>query len=184
MAENYFGLTDTGKQRGNNEDAFIAQPVAGKALIMACVIDGVGGYEGGEVAAAIAHDAIIKRLNSSASNLPTDLAEAFQIANDQIYQDKQKNKQHQSMACVATLALADINENQFYYAHIGDTRLYLLRDNSLVKVSSDHSFVGFLEDSGRLTEEAAMNHPKRNEINKALGFESEIVSEKGVHRNR
>ena len=49
----------------------------------------------------------------------------------------------------------------------------LLRDNSLVKVSHDHSFVGFLEESGRLTEENAMNHPKRNEINKALGFDEE-----------
>ena len=48
--------------------------------------------------------------------------------------------------------------------------MYLLRDNSLIKVTKDHSFVGFLEDSGRLSEEEAMNHPKRNEINKALGF--------------
>jgi hypothetical protein len=77
------------------------------------------------------------------------------------------------MACVVTLALADIKENKFYYAHVGDTRLYLFRDNSLVKVTHDHSFVGFLEDSGRLSEEAAMQHPKRNEINKALGFDDE-----------
>ena len=77
------------------------------------------------------------------------------------------------MACVLTLVLADVEENKFYYAHVGDTRLYLLRDNSLVKVSNDHSFVGFLEDNGRLTEEAAMRHPKRNEINKALGFDEE-----------
>jgi len=81
------------------------------------------------------------------------------------------------MACVLTLALADINENKFYYAHVGDTRLYLFRDNSLVKVTHDHSFVGFLEDSGRINEEAAMNHPKRNEISKALGFNEEQFSE-------
>jgi serine/threonine protein phosphatase PrpC len=179
MAENYFGITDKGKQRGNNEDTFIAQPVAGSNLIIACVIDGVGGYEGGEVAASIAHDTIIKTLNSSSANLPEDLAEAFKLANDEIYKEKQAVKQRQSMACVATLAVVDIVKNQFYYAHVGDTRIYLFRDKSLVKVSSDHSFVGFLEDSGRLTEEAAMNHPKRNEINKALGFEHEIVSEKG-----
>jgi hypothetical protein len=78
------------------------------------------------------------------------------------------------MACVLTLAVIDIQNNQFYYAHVGDTRLYLLRDNSLIKISKDHSFVGFLEDSGRLTEEAAMDHPKRNEINKALGFNAQI----------
>ena len=72
------------------------------------------------------------------------------------------------MACVLTLAMIDIDNNQFYYAHVGDTRMYLLRDQSLVKVTKDHSFVGFLEDSGRLSEKEAMSHPKRNEINKAL----------------
>jgi serine/threonine protein phosphatase PrpC len=179
MAENYFGITDKGKQRGNNEDTFIAQAAREGDNVIACVIDGVGGYEGGEVAAAIARETIIQRLDASVSNVPADLAEAFKIANERIYAEKQKVKQHQSMACVATLALADIGNNQFYYAHVGDTRLYLFRDRSLVKVSSDHSFVGFLEDSGRLTEEAAMNHPKRNEINKALGFEAEVVNEAG-----
>jgi hypothetical protein len=78
------------------------------------------------------------------------------------------------MACVVTLALVDASNHTFFYAHVGDTRLYLLRDHSLVKVTKDHSFVGYLEDSGRLTESAAMQHPKRNEINKALGFDVPI----------
>jgi PPM family protein phosphatase len=78
------------------------------------------------------------------------------------------------MACVVTLAMVDVNNNQFYYTHVGDTRLYLLRDQSLVKVTKDHSFVGFLEDSGRLSEMEAMSHPKRNEINKALGFDAQM----------
>jgi hypothetical protein len=72
------------------------------------------------------------------------------------------------------MALVDLAAKTFYYAHIGDTRLYLLRDNSLVKISKDHSFVGYLEDSGRLSEEEAMQHPKRNEINKALGFDPQF----------
>jgi hypothetical protein len=71
--------------------------------------------------------------------------------------------------------VADLASNQFYYAHLGDTRLYLLRDGSLVKISHDQSFTGFLEDSGRLTELEAMQHPKRNEIDKALGFK-EVIS--------
>jgi hypothetical protein len=81
------------------------------------------------------------------------------------------------MACVLTLAVADLEKNQFWYAHVGDTRLYLLRDESLVKISRDQSFVGFMEDSGRLTEEEAMRHPKRNEINKALGFGLSIATQ-------
>ncbi|HEX8279188.1 MAG TPA: hypothetical protein VF540_10860, partial [Segetibacter sp.] len=61
MAENYFGISDTGRVRSNNEDTFIAERVLGNRYILACVIDGVGGYEGGEVAAAIARDAILDR---------------------------------------------------------------------------------------------------------------------------
>lgn len=174
MAENYFGITDTGKLRSNNEDSFIAQPVLNNRIIAACVIDGVGGYEGGEVAARLAHDAILNALRTIKADIIMVMKEALAAANDAIYKEKQLSKENRQMACVLTLALADLADNKFYYAHVGDTRLYLLRDNSLVKVTHDHSFVGFLEDGGRLSEEEAMRHPKRNEINKALGFDAQI----------
>ena len=170
MAENFFGQTDTGKLRDNNEDTFITQWMLSKQYILACVIDGVGGYHGGEIAAAIAKDEIIKQLEQSNGNLIPEMIDAFKQASAKINAEKQTNKEHSQMACVATLVVADLENNRFVYAHVGDTRLYLLRDGSLVKISKDHSFVGYLEDSGRLTESAAMKHPKRNEINKALGF--------------
>ncbi|NCD72423.1 PP2C family protein-serine/threonine phosphatase [Mucilaginibacter agri] len=177
MADQFFGITDTGKQRSNNEDTFIAQWAAKNDMIIACVIDGVGGYSGGEVAAALARESFLNRINKAASGdvIPM-LIESFNLANERILKDKQQADERRNMACVATLAMVDIEKNQFYYAHVGDTRLYLLRDQSLVKITQDHSFVGYLEDSQRLTEEAAMAHPKRNEINKALGFESDLAS--------
>jgi serine/threonine protein phosphatase PrpC len=171
MAENYFGLTDVGQVRSNNEDTFIAQKTADNRYIIASVIDGVGGYAGGEVAAALAREEIIKHMNSGNSDIVPAMINAFKQASKTIYDRKRQEKELESMACVATLAMVDVESNKFYYAHVGDTRLYLLRDGSLVKISKDHSFVGFLEDSGRLSESAAMNHPKRNEINKALGFD-------------
>jgi serine/threonine protein phosphatase PrpC len=174
MADQFFGITDTGKERKNNEDTFIAQQGENNKFIIACVIDGVGGYSGGEIAAAVAREAILQRLAKPSGETTSMIIDCFKLANEKIWQEKQQVKKHDSMACVATLAIVDIAHNQFYYAHVGDTRLYLLRDNSLVKISHDQSFVGFLEDSGRLSEEAAMHHPKRNEINKALGFESLI----------
>ncbi|MES2266968.1 MAG: protein phosphatase 2C domain-containing protein [Bacteroidota bacterium] len=174
MAENYFGLTDTGKVRTNNEDTFITQKVMGGRMLLASVIDGVGGYNGGEVAAAIAKEVFIDRLSGLQGEIIPGMIDAFKLASAQISAKKASDKELESMACVATMALVDVEHNQFFYAHVGDTRLYLLRDSSLVKISKDHSFVGFLEDSGRLTETAAMNHPKRNEINKALGFTSQI----------
>jgi serine/threonine protein phosphatase PrpC len=174
MDRNYFGITDTGKLRANNEDTFIAEKIADTDFIIACVIDGVGGYTGGEVAAAIARQTILRLLDKPAGDLSLLMQAAIAEANDQIIAAKQNNKEHEDMACVLTVALADLKNNQFYYAHVGDTRLYLLRDSSLIKISKDQSFVGFMEDSGRLTEEQAMQHPKRNEINKALGFAGNI----------
>lgn len=174
MAENYFGLTDTGKVRSNNEDTFIAQPTANNRYILAGVIDGVGGYNGGEVAAAIAREQILQQLDGIGDDFIPAMIKAFRLASKSIYTRRQQEKELDSMACVATMAVVDIESNLVYYAHVGDTRLYLLRDESLIKITKDHSFVGFLEDSGRLTEQAAMEHPKRNEINKALGFDQLI----------
>ncbi|MEP6684573.1 MAG: protein phosphatase 2C domain-containing protein [Parafilimonas sp.] len=177
MADNFYGVTDAGKMRDNNEDNFIAQTIVSGKYIAGCVIDGVGGYEGGEIAAALARTAILNTIKKTSGDVIEVLRKAIIAANQKILTEKQTSGENTQMACVLTLALADINENKFYYAHVGDTRLYLFRDKSLVKVTHDHSFVGFLEDSGRITEEAAMQHPKRNEINKALGFDDEKFTE-------
>jgi serine/threonine protein phosphatase PrpC len=174
MGDHYFGITDRGRVRDNNEDAFLVKEASAHGQILACVIDGVGGYEGGEVAAAIAKESIETRLSNSQTDIPAALTEAIYLANQQILEQKQTVQGKEKMACVLTLALADISKNTFYYAHVGDTRLYLLRGQSLVKVTRDHSFVGFLEDSSRITEMDAMRHPKRNEVNKALGFDATI----------
>jgi serine/threonine protein phosphatase PrpC len=177
MADNFYGVTDAGKMRDNNEDNFIAQTILNGKYIAGCVIDGVGGYEGGEIAAALARTAILNTIKKTSGDIIEVLKKAITVANQKILTEKQSSGENMQMACVLTLALADLNENKFYYAHVGDTRLYLFRDNSLVKLTHDHSFVGFLEDSGRITEEAAMQHPKRNEINKALGFDDDKFSE-------
>ncbi|MCD6064612.1 MAG: serine/threonine-protein phosphatase [Flavipsychrobacter sp.] len=167
------GMTDTGRLRSNNEDAFIALQVS-DSLFAACVIDGVGGYNGGEVAAAIAKETIEDLLRQPVVNVEETLEGAIRLTNARIFEEKLRDTQNSRMACVLTLAIANTDKNQLHYIHIGDTRLYLFRDGSLVKLTRDHSFVGFLEDSGRMDEQAAMEHPRRNEINKALGFDEHI----------
>jgi len=176
MSDNVYGITDQGRHRQNNEDAFIAELSGNGRYIISCVIDGVGGYSGGEIAAAIARETILQRLSGLSGEVIPRLTDAFAAANEKIWQERQSVKEHSKMACVLTLAVADLASNQFYYAHLGDTRLYLFRDGSLVKISHDQSFVGFLEDSGRLSESEGMKHPKRNEIDKALGFKMNIGS--------
>ncbi len=169
----FFGITDPGRVRDNNEDAFLAQPLDG-GRVLAAVIDGVGGYEGGEVAAAIAKDCIAELAGKPISDVDAALRSTILEVNKRIIEARKAQPGKDQMACVLTVAIADTGANQFHYAHVGDTRLYLLRGASLVKVSKDHSFVGFLEESNRITEIDAMRHPKRNEVNKVLGVDPNI----------
>ncbi|MGY4386001.1 serine/threonine protein phosphatase PrpC [Pedobacter sp. UYP24] len=170
MSKNYFGITDIGKVRSNNEDTFIAKETASGDFIIACVIDGVGGYSGGEIAAEITKLSVLEHLSKPEGDILSLMKKAISEADAKIVAEKQQVKELENMACVLTLAIVDLKKNILHYVHVGDTRMYLLRDNSLVKITRDQSFVGFMEDSGRLTEAEAMKHPKRNEINKALGF--------------
>lgn len=172
MADRLFGITDTGKVRENNEDVFIAEEVMKGQFMIAGVIDGVGGYEGGEIASALTKDVVLGELNAIGADIITQLVIAFNLANEELLAKKLEDPKFSKMACVATVAVIDRKNNQFHYIHVGDTRLYLFRDNSLVKISHDQSPVGFLEDSGRITEEAAMQHLNRNQINQALGLET------------
>src|SRR5665213_2320352 len=176
MAEYYYGITDKGKCREKNEDTFFAREIINNRFLVAGVIDGVGGYEGGDIAAGIARSVIMKNLETLSENVIEGLRQAIIAANDKINEEKKVAGINERMACVLTCVVADIKNNKCWYAHVGDTRIYLMRDHSLVKISKDHSVVGFLEESGRLSEEEAMRHPRRNEINKALGFEQDISS--------
>lgn len=172
MTEYLFGISDTGKVRDNNEDLFITQSIMNGKYLIAGVIDGVGGYNGGEIAAALTRDIVLDELSVIGNNIVAQLEIAFNLANEEILAKKLVSNDFAKMACVATVVVIDRMNNELHYIHVGDTRLYLFRDKSLVKLSHDQSFVGFLEDSGRITEEAAMNHPKRNQINQALGLAS------------
>jgi PPM family protein phosphatase len=174
MAEYFYGITDKGKRRQKNEDTFFAREIINKRFLVASVIDGVGGYKGGDIAAAIARSVIMKNLETLSENVIEALRQAIIAANFKINQEKKGGLNNERMACVLSCIVADKKNNKCWYAHVGDTRIYLLRDHSLVKISKDHSTVGFLEESGVLSEEEAMRHPRRNEINKALGFEEDI----------
>src|SRR5688500_19465037 len=100
MAENYFGLTDVGRIRENNEDAFIAEKIGNKNAVLACVIDGVGGYVGGEVAASLAKEVILKYCRKQPAQPVTMLKEALIAANERIYTEKLNNQEYSRMACV------------------------------------------------------------------------------------
>lgn len=163
--------TDIGRRRDNNEDNFVWLPgLWGKpAIVLVGAIDGVGGYEGGEEAAAIAKTTIEGYLQNFSFGAPLQLLkEAFINANNAIH-TRRAEANLQRMSCVASIAILDADKEMMYVAHVGDSRGYIFRNGELIKITQDHSTVGFKEDKGFLTEEEAMLHPQRNEISKMLG---------------
>jgi PPM family protein phosphatase len=154
------GDTDPGLQREQNEDRFFFDEAKG----VYCVIDGVGGHNAGERAAAIAADVLRASMDRTSE---ADLRAAFARASDAIYHAATRDPALSGMACVVSLAA--ISNGRVRFAHVGDTRLYKLHGGAITKLTRDQSPVGELEDSGALTETEAMRHPRRNEIYKDLG---------------
>lgn len=164
--------TDIGRRRDSNEDNFVWIPQLWEKPEMALVgaIDGVGGYEGGEVAAKLAKESIENYLrNLSFGSPPQLLKDAVINANNAIYQRRIEEPKLGRMSCVLSVAILDAEKEMMYIGHLGDSRGYIFRNGELIKVTRDHSSVGMKEDRGYLTEEEAMHHPRRNEISKMMG---------------
>ncbi len=169
MQINFYGKSDVGCIRSNNEDTFVLQQIGDEKYLLAVVIDGCGGYEGGEYAAELAGCCILEHMQKPLQgDLTEQLREAMIYANNTII-DKQLPP-YEKMCCVATAAFIDLTDvPTIYVAHVGDTRLYAYADGELCKLTSDHSQVGRMEEKGMLTEEEAMRHPFRNVITRSLG---------------
>lgn len=169
-AINFFGKTNMGMIRTNNEDAFIAQTIWDDKHILAVAIDGVGGYEGGEVAAALAQKSIVEYLEKYPDGEREELLkQAVVHANNTIFEERKLQPQYEKMSCVLTAALIDQESRSIFMAHVGDTRLYQYCEGEFRKLSHDHSLVGYREEIGDLTEAEAMAHPQRNIISRDLG---------------
>ena len=164
------GKTDMGRVRTNNEDAFVAQQLWDKNTYLAIAIDGVGGYEGGEIAADIARKTIPEFLLASSNGERVELLkQAVTAANNAIFEAREADPEHGQMSCVLTAAIIDVAQKQISMAHVGDSRLYRFHHGELKKLSHDHSLIGYREEIGDLSEEEAMRHPQRNVISRDVG---------------
>lgn len=166
----YYGDTNIGNIRPKNDDAFVLKEVWGSSHLLAVVIDGVGGNAGGDVAANLAAKCICQHIGNclNVSDVSEVLQAAVVYANNSIYA-QHYNPWLSQMSCVLTIALINLETGQMDVCHVGDTRLYMLRDGVLIKITRDHSLVGPLEESGQITEEKAMKHPRRNIITRSVG---------------
>lgn len=165
--------TDPGLHRDCNEDRTYIDPERGVFL----VVDGMGGHAAGEVAAETAVDVIRREIGQSGVSPDTAavVRSAITEANNTIYAAAQQNPHHKGMACVLTLAVFD--KDRITVGHVGDTRMYLLWNGSVRKITTDHSPVGLQEENGELTEQEAMLHPRRNEVFRNVGSRHRTAEE-------
>lgn len=178
LSLDYFGLTDAGKVRQNNEDALLFDGERYPALF--AVADGVGGFEAGEVASSMTIEAI-KELGPGDS-----LASAIQEANHRVYSAARDDEKLSGMGTtVVAVRLVESGESiEAEVSHVGDSRVYLLREGELEPLTEDHSLVAELVRSGSLTRTQASEHPQKNLITRALGAEGEVEVDSDRHRLR
>jgi serine/threonine protein phosphatase PrpC len=168
-------LTDIGCHRPENEDYYCyAEPEDDLAFErkgrLAVVADGMGGHEGGQVASTIAVETVRDAyLNDPADDPGQALRTAFQNAHSAIQEYARQHPELHGMGTTCTAAA--LLDSRLCYAHVGDSRLYLIRGYGITRLTRDHSRVARLVQDGLITAEEAAMHPARNVLTAALGME-------------
>lgn len=172
-----FSKTDIGKAREVNEDYFYI-PIEDEIKLF-ILADGMGGYNGGEIASKLASNAVKSYIANNFDTIPKDndnilklIQDAIEYANMAIYDKSKTTAELEGMG--TTLEICLIYNNKVYIGHVGDSRVYRIRKNNIKRLTTDHSYVQKLVKDGTITEEQAMVHPKKNMLTKALGCTSYI----------
>lgn len=155
--------TDPGRVREENQDRSYVDDGLGVFL----VVDGLGGHAGGEKAAETALEVIRTEIATRDGDISDRIRASIAAANNRICDLAEENEAWRGMACVLTLAV--IHEDKVTVGHVGDSRLYLIWNGAMRKLTSDHSPVGEREDRGDLSEQEAMLHPRRHEVFRDVG---------------
>jgi PPM family protein phosphatase len=158
--------TSQGRVRTSNEDSFAADP-AGRLFLVA---DGMGGHAAGEVASSIAAATVkeVMLINRPAGgNVEELLLLAAREANGRIYEAQRNRSDLAGMG--STLTIMSFADTNYYIAHVGDSRAYLLRDGVLEQLTRDHSLVWHLFESGVLRKDELSSHPQKNLITRSIG---------------
>ena len=172
-----YSKIDKGIVRNSNQDAYFAGEIS-QEITFAVVCDGMGGAKAGNVASTAAVKSISEYIaNSYRSNMSLDditkmLRNAIISANIEIYDMATQNEQLQGMG--TTVVAAVVRNGNVVVANVGDSRVYLLDDN-ITQLTTDHSIVQTLIESGKITAEDAKVHPRKNVITRALGAESDVA---------
>ena len=177
--------TDTGKMRSRNEDAISTIPRLGVVVLA----DGMGGHNAGEVASGMATSFLVNEFDRLLSEKPLAVmpgeaagVESMRLLNElildvnlAIFQASESNPQYKGMG--TTLVVAIFYDNKMMVAHIGDSRLYRLREGELTQLTKDHSLLQEWVDSGMITAEQALTAQHKNLVTRALGVEAQVQPE-------
>jgi serine/threonine protein phosphatase PrpC len=158
-------LTDTGRRRRHNEDAFVSEPP------LFAVADGMGGAQAGELASSLAAAALTD-VQEHPGGGEERVDELIQQANRRVYERQSQDASASGMGTTMTVAL--VGEGRVAIGHVGDSRAYLIRNGSLEQLTEDHSLVAELVRSGKLSPEEAEAHPQRSVITRALGTDPDV----------
>ncbi len=172
--------TDVGSVRKNNEDHLVfIRPfdvnIRNTYGCLAMVADGMGGHSNGEIASKMAADIISRSYFDASNKILESLKAAFEKANKAIFQKASRRPALKGMGTTCT-AVVLLNK-QIYLGHVGDSRAYLLKKGQMIQLSSDHTYVQHLLDTGQITKEEMLSHPERNVITKAMGTSAKIQAD-------
>ena len=165
--------SDRGKLRDMNQDYhYVSDENASPRL---CILaDGMGGYKGGEIASNLAVNSAKKYIENNFKTITKDkdgilklINSAIEYANLVVYEKAKEIPELKDMG--TTLEICLIYNNKAFIGHVGDSRIYRIRNNTIKKLTTDHSYVEQLIKEGKITKQEAYNHPKKNMLVKALG---------------
>lgn len=169
--------TDVGRIRAGNEDSLYADADQERGLFI--VADGMGGHAAGEVASEMAVQIVARDLTDvrdlTSGDAGTRMADALKSANRAIYERTIQEAEKQGMGTTASCLL--MGQGRYLIGHIGDSRIYLLRDGVLRQITKDHSYVQEQVDAGFLTPEQARYHPYSNVITRCVGANAAVEAD-------
>ena len=173
-----FAKTDVGKAREMNQD-YYSIPSSEDDLQLYILADGMGGYNGGEIASRLAAETTKNYIQNNFKKIEHDkeailklVKDAMEYANMVVYEESKKDENLQGMG--TTLDVCFIYNSKIYIGHVGDSRIYLIKKDIARKITKDHSYVQQLVEDKKITREEAEHHPKKNMLLKALGCTSYV----------
>jgi serine/threonine protein phosphatase PrpC len=160
----YVGVTNTGRRRRHNEDAFVSEPP------LFAVADGMGGPRAGEVASRLAATAV--KADETSGTGAERVVALIHEANRRVFQRSSEDADVSGMG--TTMIVALVEDSGVTFGHVGDSRAYLARGGALEQLTEDHSLVAELVRTGKLSPEEAEHHPQRSVITRALGTDPDV----------